>query len=163
METNIQIREVQVSYQPLKGKLFQVKSADNAFDYLSRAYDEGTIGLCEEFMVLLLNRANRVIDWLKPSKGGLTGTVVDLRILFGTALKAMPSSIIVAHKPPSNNLVPSQEDRELTKKIKDAEKLLDIYLLDHLILGTDDNFISFANEGWVWDYYSTQRWEGYDS
>ena len=149
METNIQIREVQVSYQPLKGKLFQVKNADNAFEYFSRAYDEGTIALCEEFMVLLLNRANRVMGCLKLSKGGLTGTVVDLRILFGTALKAMASSIIIAHNHPSNNLVPSQEDRDLTRKIKDAGKLLDIQLLDHLILGTDDNYISFANEGWL--------------
>jgi len=149
METNIQIREVQVSYQPLKGKLFQIKNADSAFEYLSTAYDESTIGLYEEFMVLLLNRANRVIGCLKLSKGGLTGTVVDLRILYGTALKAMASSIIVAHNHPSNNLVPSQEDRDLTRKIKDAGKLLDIHLLDHLILGIDDNFISFANEGWL--------------
>jgi len=87
METNIQIREVQVSYQPLKGKLFQIKNADSAFEYLSTAYDESTIGLYEEFMVLLLNRANRVIGCLKLSKGGLTGTVVDIRILYGTALK----------------------------------------------------------------------------
>ena len=149
MKTNIQIREVQVSYQPLKGKLFQIKNADSAFEYLSTAYDESTIGLYEEFMVLLLNRANRVMGCLKLSKGGLTGTVVDLRILYGTALKAMASSIIVAHNHPSNNLVPSQEDRDLTRKIKDAGKLLDIQLLDHLILGTDDNYISFANEGWL--------------
>ena len=117
MDTNIQIREVQVSYQPLKGKLFQVRSADNAFEYLSRAYDEGTIGLCEEFMVLLLNRANRVMGCLRLSKGGLTGTVVDLRILFGTALKAMASSIVIAHNHPSNNLQPSEADLDLTKKI----------------------------------------------
>jgi DNA repair protein RadC len=149
METNIQIREVQVSYQPLKGKLFQIKNADSAFEYLSTAYDESTIGLYEEFMVLLLNRVNRVIGCLKLSKGGLTGTVVNLRILFGTALKAMASSIIVAHNHQSNNLVPSQEDRDLTRKIKDAGKLLDIHLLDHLILGTADNYISFANEGWL--------------
>jgi hypothetical protein len=69
MDKNIQIREVQANYQPLKGKLFQVKSVDNAFEYLSRAYDEGTIGLCEEFMVLLLNRANRVMGCLRLSKG----------------------------------------------------------------------------------------------
>jgi DNA repair protein RadC len=149
METNIQIREVQVSYQPLKGKLFQVKSADNAYEHLSRAYDESTIGLYEEFMVLLLNRANCVMGCLKLSKGGLTGTVVGLRILFGTALKAMASSIIIAHNHPSNNLTPSAEDQELTKKIKEAGNLLDINLLDHLILGTDDNYISFANEGWL--------------
>ena len=149
MDTNIQIREVQVSYQPLKGKLFQVRSADNAFEYLSRAYDEGTIGLCEEFMVLLLNRANRVMGCLRLSKGGLTGTVVDLRILFGTALKAMASSIVIAHNHPSNNLQPSDADLDLTKKIKEAGKLLDINLLDRLILGTDDNYVSFAHEGWL--------------
>ena len=149
METNIQIREVQVSYQPLKGKLFQVKNADSAFEYLRTAYDESTIGLYEEFMVLLLNRANRVMGCFKLSKGGLTGTVVDLRILYGTALKAMASSIIIAHNHPSNNLVPSQEDRDLTRKIKDAGKLLDINLIDHLILGTDDNYVSFVNEGWL--------------
>jgi DNA repair protein RadC len=149
MDTNIQIREVQVSYQPLKGKLFQVRSADNAFEYLSRAHDEGTIGLCEEFMVLLLNRANRVMGCLKLSKGGLTGTVVDLRILFGTALKAMASSIVIAHNHPSGNLTPSDADRELTSQIKQAGKLLDITLLDHLILGTEGDYASFANEGWL--------------
>jgi DNA repair protein RadC len=149
MDTNIQIREVQVSYQPLKGKLFQVKSADDAFGYFSRAYDDATIGLCEEFLVLLLNRANRVMGCLRLSKGGLTGTVVDLRILYGTALKAMASSIIIAHNHTSNNLVPLQEDRDLTRKFKEAGKLLDIQLLDHLILGAEDNYISFAIEGWL--------------
>ena len=147
METNIQIREVQVSYQPLKGKLFQVRSADNAFEYLSRAYDEGTIGLCEEFIVLLLNRANCVIGCLRLSKGGLTGTVVDMRILFATALKALASSIVLAHNHPSNHLKPSDADLQLTKQIKDAGKLLDIMVIDHLILGTDNNYLSFANEG----------------
>jgi DNA repair protein RadC len=149
METNIQIKEVQVSYQPLKGKLFQIKNADSAFEYLSRVYNELTIGLYEEFMVLLLNRANRVLGCLKLSKGGLTGTVVDLRILYGTALKAMASSIIIAHNHPSNNLRPSDEDEDLTKKIRDAGKLLDIKLLDHLILGTDGSYVSFTDEGWL--------------
>jgi len=112
-------------------------------------YDKSTIGLYEEFMVLLLNRANRVLGCLKLSKGGLTGTVVDLRILYGTALKAMASGIIIAHNHPSNNLSPSDEDRKLTKKIRDAGKLLDINLLDHLILGTDGSYVSFADEGWI--------------
>ena len=149
METNIQIREVQVSYQTLKGKLFQVRKSQDAFDYLVKMYDESTIGLYEEFMVLLLNRANRVLGCLKLSKGGLTATVVDLRILYGTALKAMASSIIIAHNHPSNNLSPSDEDRKLTKKISDVGKLLDINLLDHLILGTEGEFVSFTDEGWL--------------
>jgi DNA repair protein RadC len=110
MDTNIQIREVQVSYHPLRGTLFQVRSSQSAYDYISRVYDEATIGLYEEFMVLLLNRANRVLGCLKLSKGGLTGTVVDLRILYGTALKAMASGIIIAHNHPSGNLKPSDAE-----------------------------------------------------
>jgi DNA repair protein RadC len=149
MDTNIQIREVKVSYQPLRGTLFQVRSSQSAYDYISRVYDEGTIGLYEEFIVLLLNRANRVLGCLKLSRGGLTGTVVDLRILYGTALKAMASSIVIAHNHPSGNLKPSDEDRELTKKISDAGKLLDVNLLDHLILGTEGDYASFADEGWL--------------
>jgi DNA repair protein RadC len=96
-------------------------------------------------MVLLLNRANRVLGCLKLSKGGLTGTVVDLRIL----LKAMASGIIIAHNHPSGNLKPSDADRELTSQIKQAGKLLDITLLDHLILGTEGDYVSFADEGWL--------------
>jgi DNA repair protein RadC len=149
METNIQIREVQVSYQPLGGTLFQVRSSQSAYDYISRVYDEATIGLYEEFMVLLLNRANRVLGCLKLSRGGLTGTVVDLRILYGTALKAMASGIIIAHNHPSGNLTPSDADRELTSQIKQAGKLLDITLLDHLILGTEGDYASFAEKGWL--------------
>jgi DNA repair protein RadC len=149
METNIQIREVQVSYQPLKGKLFQVRKSQDAFDCLVKMFDESTIGLYEEFMVLLLNRANRVLGCLKLSKGGLTGTVVDLRILFGVAIKGLASAIIIAHNHPSNHLKPSKEDEDLTSKIKEAGKLLDIQLLDHLILGTESNFVSFADEGWL--------------
>jgi DNA repair protein RadC len=149
MDTNIQIREVQVSYQPLRGKLFQVRSSQSAYDYISRVYDEATIGLYEEFMVLLLNRANRVLGCLKLSRGGLTGTGMDLRILYGTALKAMASGIIIAHNHPSGNLKPSDADRELTSQIKQAGKLLDITLLDHLILGTEGDYASFADEGWL--------------
>jgi DNA repair protein RadC len=149
MDTNIQIRELQVSYQPLRGTLFQVRSSHSAYDYISRVYDEATIGLYEEFMVLLLNRANRVLGCLKLSRGGLTGTVVDLRILYGTALKAMASGIIIAHNHPSGNLKPSDADRQLTSQIKQAGKLLDITLLDHLILGTEGDYASFADEGWL--------------
>jgi len=86
---------------------------------------------------------------LKLSKGGLTGTVVDLRILFGTALKAMASSIVIAHNHPSGNLEASEEDLKLTKKIKDAGELLDVRLIDHLILGIKDDYASFTERGWL--------------
>jgi DNA repair protein RadC len=74
---------------------------------------------------------------------------VDLRILFGTALKAKASSIVIDRNHPSNNLQPSDANLELTKKIKEAGKFVDINLFDHLILGTDDNYVSFAEKGWL--------------
>jgi DNA repair protein RadC len=82
MVTNIQIREVQVSYQPLQGELFKVRSSKDAFDYLVKMYNEATIGLYEEFMVLLLNRANGVLGSLKLSWGGQTG----IGLLFASVL-----------------------------------------------------------------------------
>lgn len=149
METNIQIREVQVSYSSQRGKLFQVKSADDAFEYFSQVWDKDTIGLHEEFRILLLNRANRVLGCFKVSQGGLTSTIVNMRIVFGTAVKALATSIILAHNHPSNNMQPSVEDKELTQKMNEAVRLLDINVLDHLILGTDNNYLSFSNEGWL--------------
>ena len=81
------------------------------------------------------------------SKGGISGTVTDVRILFQAAIKANASGIIVCHNHPSGNLNPSESDTKLTQKIKEAGNLMDIQLLDHLILTTDDSYYSFADNG----------------
>jgi DNA repair protein RadC len=99
-------------------------------------------------MIMLLNRANRVIGVYKVSNGGLTGTVADIRLIFVAALKAAAGSIILAHNHPSGNLNPSGEDSRLTQKIKDAGKLLDIQVLDHLIL-SKEGYFSFADQGMI--------------
>jgi DNA repair protein RadC len=96
--------------------------------------------------VLLLNRANAVIKKVQISAGGVAGTVADPKIIFKTALENLSSSIILVHNHPSGNLMPSQADKELTKKMKEAGKLLDIPVLDHLIFA-DRTFYSFADEG----------------
>jgi DNA repair protein RadC len=80
------------------------------------------------------------------SKGGVAGTVVDLKVVFAAALKARASSMIFAHNHPSGNLLPSQADLDLTKRFKEAGKILDIQVLDHLILSPDDRYYSFADE-----------------
>lgn len=98
----------------------------------------------EEFYMLLLNRANRLIGWYRVSQGGITGTVADIRIIFSIALKCLASSIVVAHNHPSGNLQPSHADKDLTRKIKEAGELLDINLIDHMILTVDSSF-SFAD------------------
>lgn len=100
----------------------------------------------EEFWILLLSRNNKVIAKELISKGGLSGTVADPKIIFNVALLHQASSIILAHNHPSGNLKPSQQDIDLTKKLHQAGKILDINVFDHLII-TDDGFLSFADEG----------------
>ncbi len=100
----------------------------------------------EEFWIILLNRANRMIRKCQISQGGIAGTVADTKIIFKLAIAELASGIILAHNHPSGNLTASRADRDLTKRIINASKLLEIDVLDHLIIGGQD-YISFADEG----------------
>lgn len=100
----------------------------------------------EEFWLLILNRAHHVIKKELISRGGVAGTVVDAKIIFKTAIEHYASSIIICHNHPSGNLRPSEADIKITKNIKEAGKIMEIPLLDHLII-TDSGFYSFGDEG----------------
>jgi DNA repair protein RadC len=100
----------------------------------------------EEFHVLYLNRANRLKHRERLSSGGISGTVADVRMMMATALQVLASGIIVCHNHPSGSLRPSQQDIQLTKKVKDAAALLDLAMVDHLIIA-DSGYFSFADEG----------------
>jgi DNA repair protein RadC len=100
----------------------------------------------EEFWILLLNRHNSVIDKFMASKGGITGTVIDVRSIMKTALDKLATSMILCHNHPSGNLIPSDADHQITRKLKDAGKIIDIQVLDHLII-TQKKYFSFADEG----------------
>ena len=100
----------------------------------------------EYFYALYLNRNNQVLGCHQISKGGFTGTVVDVRVIFQVALKVCATSLICLHNHPSGNLKPSDADLQITQKIKDAGKFLDIQLLDHLVI-TSEEFFSMADEG----------------
>jgi DNA repair protein RadC len=100
----------------------------------------------EEFWVLFLNNSNKVMAKQQVSKGGMTATVVDIRLVFKQALELFSVAIIVCHNHPSGKLKPSDADVQLTKKIKNAGITLDIKLLDHLII-TEKAYFSFADEG----------------
>lgn len=100
----------------------------------------------EVFAVLFLNQANRIIHFETISSGGLTGTVADPRIILKKALEERAVSIILCHNHPSGNLQPSRADRDLTEKIRDAARLFDIKLLDHVIV-SPEGYLSFADEG----------------
>ena len=100
----------------------------------------------EEFWVLLLNRANRLIRKSRVSEGGVSGTVADPKVIFKLAINHLASGIIVAHNHPSGNRTASQSDMDLTKKLKEAGKFLEVQLLDHLII-CGPKYVSFADEG----------------
>lgn len=100
----------------------------------------------EEFWVLFLNNSNKVIYKIQISKGGITGTVVDIRIVFKLALEHNATSIILSHNHPSGKLQASEADIQITKKIKEAGKNLDIHVLDHVII-TEKSYYSFVDEG----------------
>lgn len=102
----------------------------------------------EEFWVLLLNRGNRLIKKKRVSEGGVSGTVADPKIIFKMALEELASGIIVAHNHPSGNLNPSKSDIDLTRRLKDGGKLLEVQLLDHIIVA-GAKYFSFADEGLI--------------
>jgi len=102
----------------------------------------------EVFAVLFLNKANKINHFEIISRGGLTGTVADPRIILKIALEQEATSIILCHNHPSGNLNPSIQDKQLTQKIKDGGKLLEIVVMDHLII-SKDGYYSFADEGWM--------------
>jgi DNA repair protein RadC len=124
----------------------KISSSSDAYSLLIQSWDSNTIELCEEFKVLFLNRANKVLGIFNLSKGGVAGTVADPKLIFVAALKANASGIILAHNHPSGNFQPSQADIDLTKKCKEGGKLLEIQLLDHIII-TIEKYFSMADEG----------------
>ena len=100
----------------------------------------------EEFWIIYLNNSNKVISKSQLSKGGITGTLVDVRIVFKTALEMGATALILCHNHPSGTLIPSDADKQITKKLKLAGESLEIKVLDHLIV-TETSYFSFADEG----------------
>lgn len=100
----------------------------------------------EEFWIVYVNNSNKVIHKNQLSKGGITGTLVDIRLVMKTAIEVGATGLILAHNHPSGTLKPSDADKQITKKIKTASESLDIKVLDHLIV-TDKAYFSFADEG----------------
>ena len=141
------IAEIELSYKPSIANKPIIASSFDAYQVLKEFYPKETINLQEYFIVAYLNRFNRVLGVLVLSKGGITGTLADIRLVFGTALKAAASGIIISHNHPSGNLKPSNVDLALTEKMVDAGKLLDIKLLDHIVIAPDYEYLSLADEG----------------
>lgn len=150
MSPLIKVAEITISYTPVTDWLQQpvITTSRDAHEVLTQHFNPDTIHLQEEIVVLYLNQNNRVIAAYKLSKGGITGTVADIRLILATALKVAATGLILAHNHPSGGLKPSRADIDLTHKIRDSAKLMDIKLYDHLILtGNAEAYYSFADEG----------------
>ena len=145
----IQISEVKLTYQSKvkASDRIKVNHSQDAYKVFYDHWDLDTIEHIEEFKILLLNRANRILGLASLFKGGGSGTVIDQKVIFQYSLKANAHQIILAHNHPSGNLNPSSADQSITTKIKNGAELLNITLLDHLIISPDKCFYSFADEG----------------
>lgn len=153
METTIknrqfEVAEIQLSYKT-KVKPSQrpkISSSKDAYSILLESWDEDKLEFVEQFKVVLLNRANRVLGIYEVSTGGVSGTIADPKLVFAAAIKSSASAIILAHNHPSGQLKPSDADLKLTQKLKEGGKFLEIPVLDHIIV-TSEGYYSFADEG----------------
>ncbi|WP_313258262.1 MULTISPECIES: JAB domain-containing protein [unclassified Sphingobacterium] len=143
-----QVAEVRISYQnPVRpSQRPKLTSSKEVYSLLLTCWNAERIEYAEEFKILLLNTGNRVLGIYQVSAGGIDATPVDAKVIFTAALKANASALILVHNHPSGNLVPSDPDILLTKKIDQAARLLDIRVLDHLII-TPDGYYSFKDSG----------------
>lgn len=147
MTTDCIVSEIQLKYQPqpLTESIHGAREIHQLL--INRVFDPDTIGYKETFKVLLMNNANKIIGYTTVSEGGLTSTIVDIRVVLQTALVTNATTIILAHNHPSGHPHPSGQDDTLTKKIKAACDLLDIRLLDHIIVTPYQSFYSYCDEG----------------
>ena len=140
------IKEIKVSYSTGTRDKIKINSSKDSYELLLSCWSKHLIELQEEFKVLLLNRNNQVLGIYPLSKGGVSGTFVDAKLVFSVALKCNASNIILAHNHPSGNINPSEMDKKLTKKLKKAGNYLDVVVLDHIILSSK-GYYSFVDEG----------------
>lgn len=141
-----QISEIKLTYtRKVKAdERPKVSSSQDAYHLFRENWDDLTINLCEEFKILLLDRNNACMGIVPISKGGVSGTIVDAKLIFASALKARACAIILGHNHPSGNLKPSAPDKCLTNDLVNVGNLLSLPILDHIILG-DEGYISYAD------------------
>ena len=141
------ISEIKIKYNPIKldGGNAKITNSEDAYKIMLNSWNKGTLQLQEEFKVLLLNNSNEVLGIYEMTKGGMTSTLVDIKLLFAVALKSCATAIITAHNHPSGKLKPSNSDISIYRKIKEASRFLEIQYLDNLIITADGKF-SFMDE-----------------
>ncbi|MFZ4426654.1 MAG: JAB domain-containing protein [Saprospiraceae bacterium] len=147
LDAEFKLREVELTFKKEKYFFGDVGSAQDVFRFVKNNIQSG-IEVQEHFVALFLNQANRIIGYYHHSMGTINSTQVDIEVLAAAAVKILAKAVIVAHNHPSGKLMPSEADRNVTRKLKAALQFFDIHLLDHLIV-TNEGYYSFAeqNEG----------------
>jgi len=138
--------EIQLKYKASIFSKAKVSTSQEANTIIKNFYNADTIEYIETVYALYLNRANNTIGWQMISTGGMSAAIIDLKVLFASALTCGASGIILSHNHPSGRIEPSNEDISITEKISKVGKLMDIKLLDHLIV-TSDSYYSLADNG----------------
>jgi DNA repair protein RadC len=126
----------------------KIMNSKDAADLFRKVWDNDSLLIYESMLCIFLNRQNNTIGWFKISQGGLSGTMVDNKLILATALKCLASGVIICHNHPSGNLNPSEADTNVTKRLSEACKLMDMQLIDSVIL-TEETYFSYADEGLI--------------
>lgn len=124
-----------------------ITNSSDAVEVIKLVIDMQRIALQEQFIVIYLNQANKVIGTMNVFSGSIKSTVIDIKLILASGILLMSSGVIVAHNHPSGNLKPSREDLALTKRLSTALQYTEMKLVDHFIITPDDDYLSFANEG----------------
>ena len=151
MEQNLnKVAEIELTYKP-NYKVTErpkITTSKDTYQVLMNYWDIGRLEFLEEFKIILLNRRNRTLGIINLSMGGFAGVVVDSKVIFAAALTACASGLVLAHNHPSGEVQPSHHDIELTKRLVEGGKILDIAVLDHLII-SKEGYYSFSDSGLI--------------
>ena len=146
LKTDWAFAEIVISYNTVIVNKTIITSAEDAYKVIQSLWNKDLINLQEQFMAYYLNRANQLIGYRLLTTGSMHSTSVDIRLLVSLALHCMASNVIIAHNHPSNNLQASKADEQITLQTRDALKLIDVKLLDHLII-SENGYLSLREEG----------------
>src|SRR5688572_14566567 len=149
MKVDSMVAEIKVSYNPGNiTKRPMIKDPIDAFNIFRASWDPGLIQYIEQFKILLLRKGNNVLGLAHISTGGVSSTVVDPKVIFGIALNANASGIVMCHNHPSGNLTPSKHDIKCTANIVCGAKLFEIVVFDHLIIN-HMSYFSMKEKGFL--------------
>lgn len=142
------LRKIKITFgkgvEPTLGK---ITHSGKAAEICRDCYEKDQIQVREQMYAIYLNRDNRVLGYYEISKGGVSSTLVDVKLALAPAITALASAMILTHNHPSSNLAPSAADLRSTEKVLEACRIFDITLLDHIIINPEGGFYSFADHG----------------